>query len=163
MRPWQPADTPVLAHHANDAGIAENLRDVFPHPYSPADAEWYIGFVSEPDSPDLHLAIEVDGEACGSISVLFQADVYRRSAEIGYWLGRQQWGRGIATAAVQALCSYAFAHFDLVRIYAGVFASNPASKAVLTKAGFELEGRLRNSVTKGGRTMDSLLYARLKG
>ena len=78
---------------------------------------------------------------------------------MGYWLGEPHWGKGIATKAVHALTQYAFAHFDIVRIYAGVFEWNRASARVLEKAGYTYEGRLRKSVTKDGKTIDQLMYA----
>ncbi|SFQ31417.1 GNAT family N-acetyltransferase [Hymenobacter arizonensis] len=160
LRPFAPADAPSLALHANDHGIWLNLRDRFPHPYSVADAEAYIAMVnSEEGQRDLHLCIDVAGEAVGSISLLFKHDVNRRSAEIGYWLGRTHWGRGIATAAVRVLADHGFTHHDLARIYAVVFAHNATSGRVLEKAGFTLEARLRQAVTKDGQTMDGLLYA----
>ena len=64
--------------------------------------------------------------------------------------------------AVRTLTEYAFRHFDLARIYAQVFAPNDASARVLTKAGYDFEGRLRQAVTKDGRTFDALLFARLR-
>ena len=64
-----------------------------------------------------------------------------------------------ATAVVRALTDWAFDRFDLCRLYAGVFEGNPASARVLEKAGYALEGRLRRSVTKDGRTIDQFLYA----
>ncbi|GAB3827082.1 GNAT family N-acetyltransferase [Hymenobacter jeollabukensis] len=161
LRPFEADDAPALARHANDRDIWRNLRDRFPHPYTLADAEWYVQFVNADGSRDLHLCLEVDGEAAGSISVLFQDDISRRSAEIGYWLGRAYWGRGIVTAATRALADYALAHFDLCRLYATVFEYNPASARVLEKAGFAFEARLRRSITKDGQTVDGLLYALL--
>jgi RimJ/RimL family protein N-acetyltransferase len=104
-------------------------------------------------------AIVVDGEAVGGIGIVLQPDVFRRSAEIGYWLGEQYWGRGIVTEALRALTEYAFANFDLCRIYAGVFESNPASMRVLEKAGYAFEGRMKKAVTKDGKTMDDFIYA----
>ncbi|MGI4760135.1 MAG: GNAT family N-acetyltransferase [Janthinobacterium lividum] len=162
LRPWQPTDAQVLARHANDADVARYLRDVFPHPYSLADAHYYLNLVTDPASTELTVAIEVDGEAAGSISLLFQPDISRRSAEIGYWLGRQCWGQGIATAAVRALSTYGLAQFDLVRLYATVYAPNLASARVLEKAGYTLEGRLRQAVTKHEQVLDALLYAQVK-
>jgi RimJ/RimL family protein N-acetyltransferase len=85
--------------------------------------------------------------------------VNRRSAELGYFVGRQHWGRGLATAAVRAVTDYAFAHFDLCRLYAVVYEPNLASARVVEKAGFVLEGRLRKAITKDGHTFDALLYA----
>ena len=63
-------------------------------------------------------AIEVDGEAAGSIGLFLGSDVYRRSAELGYWLGEPFWGRGIMTAAVETMCREGFAAWDIVRIHA---------------------------------------------
>lgn len=159
LRPWQSSDAHALARHGNDRSIWLNLRDRFPHPYNLADAEQHLSTVTAPEISDLHLCIEVDGEAAGSISVLFKHDVNRRSAELGYFVGRQHWGRGIATAAVRAVRDYAFAHFDLCRLYAVVYEPNLASARVVEKAGFGLEGRLRKAITKDGRTFDALLYA----
>lgn len=88
-------------------------------------------------------------------------DVHRRTAEIGYWLAPAYWNRGIATDAVVAMVEYAMGAFDLARIEACVFEGNPASARVLEKAGFQFEGRLRQSITKDGRTIDSLLYSRV--
>jgi len=161
LRPWATTDAKSLAYHANDADVARNLRDAFPHPYDLADARQYLNLVMPASVSELTLAIEVDGQAAGSISLLFQTDIGRRSAELGYWLGRACWGRGIATAAVGALSAYGFARFDLARLYATVFADNAASAKVLEKCGYALEGRLRQAVTKQGRTFDALLYARL--
>jgi ribosomal-protein-alanine N-acetyltransferase len=162
LRPWQASDAESLAYHANDAGIARYLRDVFPNPYGLADAQQYLAFVTNPASTELTLAFEMDGEAVGSISLLFQTDVSRRSAEIGYWLGRQYWGRGLATAAVRALTDYGFTQFDLTRIYASVYAPNEVSARVLLKAGYELEGRLRQAITKNNQTFDALLFAQVR-
>ena len=158
LRPWRFSDAAALARHANDERIAWNLRDSFPFPYSPGDAEFFLCLVAD-SSRDLFLALEVDGEAVGSVGVHFKTDVRRRSAEIGYWLTPACWGRGLATAAVRTLTAYVLANFDICRLYAVVFATNPASARVLEKAGYELEARMRRSVVKDGQTLDSLLYA----
>ena len=104
----------------------------------------------------------VDGEAVGSISLTLGSDVYRRSAELGYWLGKPFWGRGIMTAAVTAMCRDGFGTWDIVRIHAEPFARNAASRRVLEKAGFTLEGTLRQSVYKNGEMLDSCIYALLR-
>ena len=78
LRPWQLADAPALREVANDRGIWQNLRDLFPHPYQESDAWHYLGLVTDAQSADLKLCIEVAGTAGGAISVLFQRDVSRR-------------------------------------------------------------------------------------
>src|SRR5262249_56847751 len=112
--------------------------------------------------PLTNFAIEVDGEAAGAIGIVLGQDVHRRSAEIGYWLGEQYWGRGITSEAVRAVTEYAFSTFDLNRIWAGVFDRNGVSAHVLEKAGYSLEARLKSAVTKNSETLDELLYALVK-
>ena len=158
LRGWRHDDAESLVRHANDREVSRTLLDHFPYPYTDTDArEWLERAVGE--SPLSNFAIEVDGQAAGGIGVHPQRGNFRRSAEIGYWLGRAHWGKGIVTEAVVAIEEYAFATFDLFRLYALVFASNPASARVLEKAGFQLEGRLRLAATKNGETLDELLYA----
>ncbi len=160
LRPWCFADAPALTEYANDQGIWQNLSDTFPHPYTTQDAEFFLCLMAD-NQRDLHLAFEVDGVAVGSLGVHFKSDVRRRSAEIGYWLARPYWGRGLAAAAVRAVSDYVFAHFDVCRLYAVVFEPNVASARVLEKAGFELEAKLRKSIVKQGQMLDSRLYARV--
>src|SRR5690606_12348842 len=80
-------------------------------------------------------------------------------AEIGYWLAKPWWGRGIMTAVVGKACEYAFSRWQLVRITAHVFESNIASARVLEKNGFEFERLLRKHHLKDGRFLDSRLFA----
>jgi RimJ/RimL family protein N-acetyltransferase len=158
IRNWRHGDEQSLAHHANNRKIWLNVRDRFPYPYTPADAEqWVKKATSETSNADF--AIAVDDAAVGGISIFLQTDIFRRSAEIGYWLGEEFWGRGIVTEAVRAMTEYAFSHYDICRIYAGVFEWNPASMRVLEKAGYELESRTKKSVTKDGQTIDEFIYA----
>lgn len=158
IRPWRSGDEPSLARHANNRNVWRNMRDRFPHPYSIADAEEWVR-IAAAEAPMRNFAIVVDGAAVGGIGFELGADVFRRSAEIGYWLGEALWGRGIMTDAVRAMTDHAFTRFDVCRIHACVFEWNPASVRVLEKAGYACEGRQRLSVTKDGRTIDSLLYA----
>ena len=158
LRRWRADDVASLARHADNRRVWLNLRDRFPHPYSAADAEWWVLHTSA-EEPPVHLAIVVEGAAVGGIGIELQPDVHRRSAEIGYWLGEEYWGRGIMTEAVRATTRYAIERFDLCRVFAGVFDTNPASVRVLEKAGYTFEGRMRKSVVKAGAVLDQLLYA----
>lgn len=158
VRSWRWGDEPSLVRHANNRKVWMNLRDRFPHPYTLQDAEQWLRLVHAA-VPEANFAIAVDGLAAGGIGFALQEDVHRRSAEIGYWLGEEFWGRGIMTEAVRAVTAHAFATYDLCRIYAGVFEWNPASMRLLEKAGYSCEGRLRKSVTKDGKTLDQFLYA----
>ena len=161
LRPWTSDDEASLVRHANNRNIWRNVRDRFPHPYTENDAKLWIKIANR-DTTMLNLAIEVDRQAVGGVGIVFKDDVYRRTAEIGYWLGEAYWNRGIASQAVAAVSDYVFTHFDIVRLYAGVFAPNRASARVLEKAGYTFEARLRQSVFKDGQILDEMVYARLR-
>ena len=163
LRPWRKGDEDALARYADNPNIAANLRDVFPWPYSRRDAVSFVEHcVRQEGRGQLARAIEVDGAAVGSISLTLGSDVYRRSAELGYWLAEPFWGRGLMTAAVEAVCREGFGTWDIVRIYAEPYARNLASRRVLEKAGFTLEGTLRRSVFKNVEMLDSCIYALLR-
>ena len=158
LRPWRAGDEASLVVHANDRDVWLNLRDQFPHPYTAGDAEAWVKFASSQAQPT-SLAIEVDSDAVGGVSLKLHDDVERVSAEIGYWLGRGYWNRGIMTAAVRALTRYGFEQFSLTRVYAVPFATNVASHRVLEKAGYVREGLLRRSAVKNDIVLDQVLYA----
>jgi [ribosomal protein S5]-alanine N-acetyltransferase len=162
IRPWREGDAASLVRHADDREVWLNLRDRFPHPYTRADADEWIAHAAGATLLT-NFAICHDDQAIGGIGVELGSDVHRLSGELGYWLGRAWWGRGIMSAAVPAFSRWAMERFGLVRLYAGAFDWNPASARVLEKSGFEFEGRLRRSVLKDGRITDQVLYALLKG
>lgn len=158
VRSWRAGDEPSLARHADNEQLWRNVRDHFPHPYTLADAQAWVAAASGA-VPETQFAIEVDGEAAGGVGLFLQEDVARYSAELGYWLGEGYWGRGLMTAVVRGFTEHAFRMFELCRIYAIVFEWNPASRRVLEKAGYTLEGRLRRAAVKEGRVLDQFLYA----
>ncbi len=158
IRGWRMEDASSLARHANNRKVWRNLRDRFPHPYTEEDARQYID-ASIAASPRTNFAIDVGGEAAGSIGLILHDDIERVGAELGYWLGESFWGKGIATAAVSGVARYAFEAFDLHRIYAIAFVRNPGSARVLEKAGFKLEGTMSKSAIKEGEVVDQWLYA----
>lgn len=161
VRSWEWRDRDAIVRHANNRKVWINLRDRFPYPYTVSDARNWLEMVVG-SKPETNFAIDVAGEAVGGIGFTLQPDVGRRSAEIGYWLGEEFWGLGIATDALVAVTDHAFANYDLCRLYAHVFEWNGASARVLEKAGYAFEGRLRKSVTKDGRTIDQLMYAAIR-
>lgn len=163
LRDWHMSDAERLATYANNPKIAENLRNAFPHPYTLEDAKKFIeNCINSNKSKQLCLAIDVNGESIGGIGVFRMDDVYCMSAELGYWLGEPFWSKGIMSNAIRQICKMAFHQFDIIRIYAEPFASNIASRKVLEKAGFQLEGILRKSVLKNGNIDDSCLYSLLR-
>lgn len=158
IRSWRKGDEHSLVLHANDRDVSMNLRDAFPYPYSPADAERWIEYATtQPSCRSFAICLEDD--PIGGIGLKPREDIERFTAEIGYWLGKAHWGRGIATAAVRALTCFAIPHYKLTRVFAIPFAQNVASARVLEKAGYRLEGRMRRSAIKEEKVRDQLLYS----
>lgn len=161
LRPLEPTDQFQLAQLANNKKIFDHVRDHFPFPYEEGHAEAFIKAARE-ENPKQRFGIVYKGSLCGAIGLGIQQDVYRKTAEIGYWIGEPYWGKGIATKAVALITAYGFSELNLVRIYAGVFDFNIASMKVLEKNGFQKEGIFRHAVIKNGRICDEHRYYKLK-
>ena len=161
LRHLKETDITSIATLLNNKNITDNLRDRVPFPYTLKDAEHFLNIISKQDAITT-FAIEYKRLFCGVIGLFPQEDVYRKSAEIGYWLGEPFWNKGIMTKAVEIICSYGFKQLDIVRIYTGVFEYNKASMAVLEKNGFTKEGIARKAVYKNGHLCDEHRYAKLK-
>jgi len=161
IRDWRVDDAPSIASLANNRAIWLNLRDRFPHPYTLADAEAFIAMAMA-EHPARNFAICLGDAAIGSIGIIPGTDIYRRSAEIGYWLGEPYWGRGYATEAISGFSDWAFEAFDLVRLFAMVFTYNGASGRALERAGFVREATSRCAAVKNGQIHDEWVYARVR-
>jgi RimJ/RimL family protein N-acetyltransferase len=160
LREFKPDDKYRLAELANNQKIAVNLRDGFPHPYHLSDAENFLDKFANQESA-LVLAIEHNGEYVGNIGLHKATDVYRKSAEIGYFLGEPYWNLGIMTKAVNLICEYGFANLEIIRIHAGIFEFNPASMRVLEKCGFKKESVAEKAIIKKGIIYDEIRYVKL--
>ena len=110
-------------------------------------------------TPLLHT---LDGKVIGSIGAFRQENIHKHTAELGYYIAEEHWGKGIMTEAVKQLCDYVFSHTDMIRIYAEPFAYNIGSQRVLEKAGFQYEGTLRNNAVKNGKILDMKMYSILR-
>lgn len=161
VREFRSLDVSSLTRHANNEKIARNLENRFPHPYTENDAREWLAYLAEQD-PVTHFALARESEAIGSIGFRLQDDVYRGTAELGYWLSEDYWGRGIATRAVRAMTDWIFDNYPVERIQARVFETNPASCRVLEKAGYTYEGRMRRGATKLNLVLDLMVYAILR-
>ena len=156
------SDTETLSRLANNKKIWDSVRDHFPHPYTLEDAKEFIERKSDEIPAHTFAIVNKEDELCGVISLIPQEDVYRISAEIGYWIGEPYWGQGIATHAIALMTRYGFQELHLERIFAAVFDFNEASMRSLEKNGFQKEGVFRNAVIKNGQIRDEHRYARLK-
>lgn len=163
LRVWEKEDATDLAALLSNKKILDNLRDGLPYPYTEENAAAYIDFIRSSDKNDIFcFAITEGGKVVGNVGVFRQANVHRLTAEIGYYIDENHWGRGIATEAVKEVCEYVFLHSDVVRIYGEVFADNVGSCRVLEKVGFHCEGILKKDAVKNGEIKDVKMYALLK-
>jgi RimJ/RimL family protein N-acetyltransferase len=134
LRAPRPADVKAIARLANDRRVAENTARI-PHPYGVDDAEQFITSVNRRDG-EATFAVVLKGELIGMCSV----EPREGSAEIGYWIAVPHWGHGYATEAVRALIDHAFGELGYDALQAGARVSNPASRRVLEKCGFQWTG-----------------------
>ncbi|MCI5751474.1 MAG: GNAT family N-acetyltransferase [Oscillospiraceae bacterium] len=163
IRKWQITDAKALAAAISNKKVQDNLRDGLPYPYTEEDGREYISQMLSADGNDTFaFAITADDKVIGSIGAFRQSNIHSRTAELGYYMAEEYWGRGIMTEAVKQLCSYVFSHSDIIRIFAEPFAYNTGSCRVLEKAGFRFEGTLRSNAVKNGRVIDMKMYSLLK-
>lgn len=139
------------------------LTDRLPYPYTEKDADRWLAMVKEHDGKDsLFRAVVADGKVVGNITVEGKTGIYVKDAELGYILDNRYCGKGIATKATELIVKEAFATLDIVKISSEVFAPNIASKRVLEKNGFALEGVLKDAAYKNGVIYDLCRYGKLK-
>lgn len=157
LRRWRGDDRESIAEEANNRAVWRNLTHRFPHPYTVADADWWIAQCGE-QAPPRDLAVDIGGKAVGSCGIEVGEGVGQRTGQIGYWIGERYWDRGIGTAVVAALVDYAWDAFNVDRLQAEVFAWNRASARVLEKNHFHLEGTRRNAIFKDDQLIDEWMY-----
>jgi RimJ/RimL family protein N-acetyltransferase len=160
LRAWQKEDAAALASIANNKKVWLNVRDRFPHPYTITNALEWIARESIQQPPQ-NFGVIYNGSVAGGIGVILKDDVYKKSIEIGYFIGEPFWGKGIATKAVSLLIPYITNQYDVVRIYAEVFEHNKASMRVLEKSGFYLESIRKKAVIKNNVIMDDYVWVKL--
>jgi RimJ/RimL family protein N-acetyltransferase len=136
LRPPRFEDAKAIAALANDRRIAENTARI-PHPYRVADAEAFIAGVNVPGGETVFLIADLDDTILGGCGV---GVLDGQGAELGYWLGVPFWSQGYATEAVRAVIDYAFTELDYAFLNAGARVTNPGSRRVLEKCGFQWTG-----------------------
>ena len=163
IRRWELSDARDLATALSNKKIQDNLRDGLPYPYTEQDGKEFISTMLAADENDTFaFAITVNGKVIGSIGAFRQTNIHNKTAELGYYIAEEYWGKGIMTEAVKQLCDYVFSHTDIIRIYAEPFSYNIGSCRVLEKAGFQYEGTLRSNALKNGNVLDMKMYSKLK-
>lgn len=145
----------------NTPEILDNGYDKTPNPYTEKHA---IEFINQEigKKPEERFLIYWNNEIAGEIGITLKNDVFRLNAEIGYFISKKYWGKGLATQAVKKMTEYTFENFDVVRIVAGVFDFNKSSMKVLEKNGYYLESIRKNAVIKNGKIIDDYIWVKLK-
>ena len=128
-------DAKTVAALANDRRIAENTARI-PHPYKVKDAEDFIGGANKAGGEAVFLITLRDKTVIGACGLVPQD----QATELGYWLGVSHWGKGYATEALHAVIDYAFSDLEHEALQAGARVTNPASRRVLEKCGFQWTG-----------------------
>jgi RimJ/RimL family protein N-acetyltransferase len=129
------ADVRAIARLANDRRIAENTRRL-PHPYSQDHAVAFVRATAH-DSADSAFLIEHNFSPIGMVGINFSE---RELPELGYWLGLEHWGQGFGTEAARAVIDYFFEEFRHEQLFAGARVTNPMSRNILEKCGFQWTG-----------------------
>jgi len=163
LRAPRAGDAEALARLVNDRRIAVNTARI-PYPYKVEDAEQFIAAVNRKDG-EVAFLITLDDASIGCCSVAPSDS----GPELGYWVGVPFWGQGFATEAARAVIDYAFASLGHEVLEAGARVSNPASRRVLEKCGFQWAGvrlakiRAINSAAPADRfRLDRRLWESLK-
>ncbi|KAI1373369.1 acyl-CoA N-acyltransferase [Hypoxylon crocopeplum] len=163
IRAYVASDAAPMAAAANHPEISMYMRNRFPYPYTLESSNFWLNLSMKAD-PVVNFAIcTLDGAFAGSIGLTPREDIEYRNWEVGYWVGMDHWGKGIATSALRGFSAWAFKEFpELIRLEAGVFDGNAASMRVLERAGYTKEGIRRKAVCKKGKVMDQALYSLLR-
>lgn len=163
IREWKLSDSTEIVNMLSNHDILDNLRDGIPYPYTQTDAENFINeMISADKTKTFAFAIEYEGKCVGSIGVFRQSNIHSRTGELGYYVSKDYWGKGICTSAVKLICNHIFSNTDIIRIFAEPFDYNAASCRVLEKAGFQFEGTLRSNAVKNGKIIDMKMYSIIK-
>ena len=161
------SDKDALVAHLNDRDIYERTLRI-PFPYTEAAADEWLALVArnarQHGRPAQWAVRNADGALIGACGLdgLPAGKWQSHRAEVGYWLAKPFWGRGLMTAVVRRVCRHAFEEFGLAKITAHVVPHNPASARVLEKCGFAEEGSLRQHFLKDGQFVDARLFGLLR-
>jgi RimJ/RimL family protein N-acetyltransferase len=158
LRKFEQSDSSLLFTYLNDEKVTQYITSAIPQPYTKEDVQWWLNVGSKVE----HIrAIELNGTLVGCISATVGSFEYNRSAELGYWLGRDYWNQGIATNAVAQFSEALFKSTDIVRLFVSVVAENKASIRVLENNGFTHDALLEKASFKQGKYFNECLLSKI--
>ena len=164
LRAVERGDLPKFQEWLNDPDVTDGLS--FYLPMSMAQEEKWFERVMQGDVHTMPLAIEIqDGHGwrlvgdCG----IFNLEWPNRAAEFGICIGDKSiWNKGYGTEAVKLLLQHGFETLNLNRIYLRVYSTNLRAKRSYEKAGFVMEGTMRQAVYRNGKYSDILIMGMLR-
>lgn len=162
LQPFQKKDASRIKDLANNKELATILG--LPHPYELEHAEEWIAIQPEQIQEGLEYPLTIvtknENQIIGTITL--RIDKNNNKGELGYWIGRDFWGNGFATEAVNRMIEFGFNHLNLNKVWASAISRNKASTIVLKKAGLQKEGRLKQNRLLQNKYEDVDLYGLLK-
>jgi RimJ/RimL family protein N-acetyltransferase len=160
LREFFDSDIGSITKYANNFNVSRYMASRMPYPYTEDDAKWWVETGSK--EPGRYMAIDLSGECIGVVGVRFGQFELQYSAEIGYWIAEEHWGKGIGTKAVSKMTDCIFSDKKIVRLSAPVFSPNKASMRVLEKCGYSLEAIHRKAIFKNDEFMDEHIFAKFR-
>lgn len=161
LEKWKENEYLDFYHASKDEELYAYMSDDFPK--TEEKCKQIVRFFSEStDTSEYIRAIKVDGQLAGCIAAYFDTGLYCKNAELAYWITKELRGKGIMTQGIKQVAQQLFSEFSLHRIWARPFESNQGSCKTLEKAGFFMEGVLKENVYKNGIFVNSIIYAHVK-
>lgn len=156
------SDAHELVKAINNKEVTGWLENA-PYPYRLKNAKDYIrkSLDKQKKKETYEFVIIYECNFVGTI-VLENPNRAKTSYEVGYFIARDYWSKGIATSALREIVKFGFNKLKLKRVWGGVLANNKASVRVLEKAGFKREGHLHKATFKNGKFYDDYIYARVR-
>lgn len=158
LRKFEQKDEALLVSYLNDEAQTHFLSARIPQPYTNEAARWWVNTGSK---IGVVYAIIHNGIFVGSISAIPGEFEKQKTAEIGYWVARSYWGKGIASEALKKFTDFLFENTDFVRLNASLFEGNLASAKVLQRCGYKLEAVLEKAIYKNGVVFNEMLYSKI--
>ncbi len=159
LRKFEARDEELLVSYLNDGELTRFLSSRIPQPYTHDSASWWVKTGSTIGTV---YAIIYNEILVGSISAIPGEFEKQRTAEVGYWVARPYWGRGIASYALAEFTQRVFESTNLIRLYASVFEANVASARVLSKCGYTLDAVLQSAIYKNGSVFNELHFSQIR-
>ena len=160
LRKWTMKDIYSLVNISNEVDRTY-LTGSMPKPYRKEDALWFIKNAYKRDGKSgIYRSIVVNDEYVGEISIVCLDDIHSRTGNLGYYMIDAYKGMGVMSEAVKQICELAFQQLNIYRIQATTFEENFASRKVLEKNGFELEGTLKNHIFKNSTISNECIYGK---